>query len=367
MLISSAILVPAAREVTKIQRQKRKLDHIEYALRHSRPEVSNGFEDIRLINDSLPGFSLSDVDPTCVFLGKRLAAPLLINAITGGHPAVAGINKSLARAARQTGVAMAVGSQMAGLENPKLRQTYEVARQENPDGVLLANLSAGAPPEQAAAAVEMISADGLQLYLNVPQELAMQEGDRRFNGVVDNIKKVTSALNSPVIVKEVGFGLSRESVSAIYAAGVRHVDVGGQGGTNFIEIENMRSGKINSADIRNWGIPTAVSLLEGLSLGLPVFMIASGGLETGVDVAKAAALGAGLAGMSRIFLKELMDHSEEGLINKISGIIDELRLVMLMSGAKNLAQLAKKPVLITGPVAEWAQRRGIDIDKYARR
>lgn len=350
-----------------IQRQKRKLDHIGYALRLRKSEASSGFEEIRLINDSLPGFSLGDVDTTCVFMGKRLAAPLLINAITGGHPAVASINKSLARVARQTGVAMAVGSQMAGLEDPGLRHTYEVARQENPDGVLLANLSAGAPPELAAAAVEMISADGLQLYLNVPQELAMREGDRDFNGVIDNIRDVTAGLSVPIVVKEVGFGLSRETISAIYGAGVRHVDVGGQGGTNFIEIEDMRSGEKSSKGVLNWGIPTAVSLLEGLSLELPILMIASGGLETGVDVAKAVALGAGMAGMAKIFLEELTDKSEEGLINKISGIINELRLVMLMSGAKNLAHLVKKPVLVTGRVAEWMIRRGIDIDKYARR
>jgi len=300
-------------------------------------------------------------------MGKKLEAPLLINAITGGHPAVAGINKSLAKAARQTGVAMAVGSQMAGLENPGLRHTYEVARQENPDGVLLANLSAGVPPELAAAAVEMISADGLQLYLNVPQELAMREGDRDFSGIVDNIREVTSAVSVPVIVKEVGFGLSKESISAIYSAGVRYVDVGGQGGTNFIEIENMRSGQKSGKGVRNWGIPTAVSLLEGLSLELPILIIASGGLDSGIDVAKAVALGAGLTGMARIFLKEFLDKSEEGLINKISGIIDELRMVMLMSGAENLAQLAKKPVLVTGAVAEWMERRGIDIDRYARR
>jgi len=352
-------------------RQKRKLDHIEYALRQGRPETTSGFEDIRLLNDSLPGFSLGDVDPACVFMGKKLAAPLLINAITGGHPAATVINKSLARAARQTGVAMAVGSQTAGLEDPGLRHTYEVARQENPDGVLLANLSAGAPPEQAAAVVEMISADGLQLYLNVPQELAMREGDRDFHGVIDNIREVTSSLSVPVIVKEVGFGLSRETISAVYDAGVRHVDVGGQGGTNFIDIEDMRSGEESGKGVRNWGIPTAAGLLEGLSLELPVFIIASGGLETGLDVAKALALGAGMAGMAKIFLKELTDKSgeglEKGLINKISGIINELRLVMLMSGAKNLERLAAKPVLVTGRVAEWMTRRGIDIDRYARR
>jgi len=300
-------------------------------------------------------------------MGKKLKAPLLINAITGGHPSVMNINKSLARVARQAGIAMAVGSQMAGLENPGLKQTYEVARWENPDGIVLANLSAAAPPELAAAAVEMVSADGLQLYLNTPQELAMQEGDRDFSGIIANIREVASSLEVPVIVKEVGFGLSRESVATIYNAGVRHVDIGGQGGTNFIAIENMRSGRKASQGMLNWGIPTAVSLLESRSLSLPLFVIASGGLETGVDVAKAIALGAGLAGMARIFLKELLQKSEEALLNKVMEIINELRLVMLMSGAENLEQMSKKPVLIMGRVAEWMDRRGIDISMYARR
>jgi len=291
----------------------------------------------------------------------------MINAITGGHPSVMNINKSLGRVARQAGIAMAVGSQMAGLENPGVRQTYEVVRWENPDGVVLANLSAAAPPELAAAAVEMVSADGLQLHLNIPQELAMQEGDRDFRGIIANIVEVASFLEVPVIVKEVGFGLSRESIAAIYNAGVRYVDIGGQGGTNFIAIESMRSGREFGKEMLNWGIPTAVSLLEARSLGLPLFVVASGGLKTGVDVAKAVALGAGLAGIARPFLKELLEKSEEALLNMVIGIIHELRLVMLMSGAGNLEQMANKPVLITGRVAEWMDRRGIDISMYARR
>lgn len=315
----------------------------------------------------MPGLSLDEIDTTCSFMGKKLAAPLLINAITGGHPEVAGINRSLARAARRTGVAMAVGSQTAGLEDAGLKYTYMAAREENPDGVLLANLSAGAPPEQAAAAVAMIAADGLQLHLNLPQELAMLEGNRDFRGIAANIKAVAASVSVPVIVKEVGFGLSRESVSAIYQAGVRYIDVGGRGGTNFIAIENGRAGRRGGDDVLNWGIPTAISLLEGLSLELPVYFVAAGGLRTGSDVAKAIALGAGLAGMALVFLQELMERSEAGLINKITGIIEELRRVMLMTGASSLAQLAQKPVLITGAVAEWMTRRGINIDRYARR
>jgi len=287
--------------------------------------------------------------------------------MTGGHPGVKEINRDLAKAAHDFGLAMAVGSQMAGLEDPSVRDTYTIAREENPDGILLANLSAGAPPEQAASAVEMISADGLQLYLNIPQELAMTEGDRDFRGIFANIREVAASLRVPVIVKEVGFGLSRESMSTIYEAGVRFVDVGGQGGTNFVALENLRAGKEGPGGILNWGIPTAVSLLEVLSLGLSLFPVATGGINSGTDVAKAVALGAGMAGMARPLLKALLQGSEEALRVLIVDIISELRMVMLMSGAENLACLGKKPVLVTGATAEWMERRGIDINCFARR
>lgn len=343
------------------------MDHINYAVRTGKTGISNGFEDIRLINASLPGLRLGDIDTTCAFLGKKLKVPLLINAMTGGHPGVKEVNRCLAGVARDFGIAMAVGSQRAGLENTGVRDTYSVAREQNPDGVLLANLDAGATPEQAASAVEMISADGLQLYLNVPQELAMPEGDRDFRGIIANIRDVASSLSVPVIVKEVGFGLSRESVAAVYEAGARYVDVGGHGGTNFVAIEDLRSGKKSPEGILNWGIPTAASLLEALSLGLSIIPIASGGLSSGMDVARAIALGAGMAGIAGLFLRALLEGSEEALRGLVADILGELRLAMLMAGAENLSRLAEKPVLVTGATAEWLERRGIDINRYARR
>lgn len=302
-----------------------------------------------------------------MFLGKPLKAPLLINAMTGGYPGARKINGSLAGVARILGIAMAVGSQTAGLEDPGLKDTYAIAREVNPEGVLLANLSAGAPPEHAAAAVKMISADGLQLYLNVAQELAMSEGERDFRGVMENIREVISSVSVPVIVKEVGCGLSRETAAAIADLGVRHIDTGGQGGTNFIAIEQMRTGRTETDGIRNWGIPAAVSLLEVLSLGSGIFVIASGGISSGVDIARALSLGAGMAGMARPLLKALVEGSEGVLCSFVRGIIEELRLSMLLTGAVDLAQLREKSVIITGKTAEWMERRGIDINCYARR
>ncbi len=350
-----------------MSRQNRKKEHIEYALKNAPLPMENGFKDLRLVYEALPGLDLDEVDTTSYFLNKKLTAPLLINAMTGGHPEVKHINRSLARCAARTGIAMAVGSQMAGLEDPGVRDTYKVARDENPDGVLLANLSALATPDMAMEAVAMIEADSLQLHLNVAQELAMADGDRNFSHTLANIESIVRQSPVPVIIKEVGFGLSRETIRKIHAAGVKYIDVGGKGGTDFNRIEGMRSGRAGDKNFPNIGITTACSLLEALSLNLSLSITASGGFTGRVDVACALALGAGLVGMAGHFLQVLSAGSEQGLIERVESIKAELQRIMLMTGAGNLKELTGKPVIITGFTAEWLQRRGVDITCYARR
>jgi len=354
-------------EVRKIIRQIRKIDHLRYALQAGGYPGENGFGDIRPVHQALPELDLGDVDTSVLFLDKKLKAPLLINAMTGGHPAVKEINRSLARAAAGSGVAMAVGSQQAALEDPRVRDTYTVAREENREGVLLANVSAATPTELVASAVEMIAADGVQLYLNAAQELVMAEGDRGFKGILDNIRQVVSTSAVPVIVKEVGFGLSRDTVMDLYRAGVRYVDTGGRGGTNFAVIEHLRAGRTCPEGWEKWGIPTAASLVEIDRAELPVLIIASGGLTCGLDLARALMLGAGLTGMAGHLLRVLVEQSETALCERLDTIIADLRRTMLMTGARNLRELAEKPVVITGETAEWLQRRGVDIETYARR
>jgi len=350
-----------------MSRQNRKKEHLEFALQTAPLPVENGFTDLFLVYEALPGLDLDEVDTARYFLNKKLTAPLLINAMTGGHPEVKHINRSLARCAARTGIAMAVGSQTAGLEDPGVRDTYKVARDENPDGVLLANLSALAAPDMAKEAVAMIEADGIQLHLNVAQELAMADGDRNFSHTLANIEKIVRQSPVPVVVKEVGFGLSRETIRKIHTAGIKYIDVGGKGGTDFNRIEGMRSGRDGDKSSPNIGITTACSLLEALSLNLPLSITASGGFTGRVDVACALALGAELVGMAGHFLQVLSAGSEQGLIERIESIKAELQRTMLMTGAGNLKELTGKPVIITGFTAEWLQRRGVDITKYARR
>ena len=307
-----------------------------------------------------------DIDTSCKFMGKTLAAPLIINAMTGGHPEIREINSNLARVAREVNVAMAVGSQRAALDDPEVRETFGVVREENPTGVILANLNAGCSPAEAKEAVAMIRADGLQLYLNAAQEVVMSEGETNFRGVLDRVAQVARELDVPVVVKEVGFGMERETVAALAAAGARYIDVGGSGGTNFAAIEGRRRGGVGSF-LEGWGIPTASSLLEALSaVGRPA-IIASGGVRSALDVLRVLICGASLAGMARPLLQLLVNESGAAVAGYIEDLIDDLKSMMLLVGARDLAALARRPLVVTGFTADWLEARGIDHHGYARR
>lgn len=349
-----------------MDRKRRKLEHLQCFADLTVKLSGSGFEDVSFINYPLSDISLSKVDLSVDFLGKKMKAPIIINAITGGHPDTIEINKALAAAARETGVAMAVGSQKAALEDVRVKNTFSIAREENPDGILLANLSATSKYEEAIEAVEMIGADGLQVHLNIPQELFMTEGDCDFYNVLPNIMELTQKVPVPVIAKEVGFGMSKESVFRLYDAGIKIIDIAGKGGTNFIAIENARSGN-QFAEFEDWGIPTAISLIEGIELNLPVNFIASGGINNSLDIAKALASGAKMVAIAGPLLRELNNNSLEGLINYINKLKIGLAKVMVMTGAGSLSELCGVPLVITGKTAEWLIRRGIDINAYARR
>ncbi|MCL6476906.1 MAG: type 2 isopentenyl-diphosphate Delta-isomerase [Peptococcaceae bacterium] len=349
-----------------MKRQERKLDHLRYSLEIRDSTFDSGFSDIKPVHQSFSGLKPSQVDLSVEFIGKRLEIPLMINAITGGHPDTLKINRDLAIAARKTGVAMAVGSQKAALEDGRVEVTYRVAREENPDGVLLANLSAACTAEEARRAVEMINADGLQVHFNIPQELAMEEGDPDFGTVLPDLKELVENVDFPVIAKEVGFGMSRETVLQLYRSGIRIMDIGGRGGTNFISIEHARKGHVDR-EFEEWGIPTAVCLFEDLELGLPIDLIASGGLRTSLDMVKALAAGAKMVAMARPFLEILVHNSLDALVEYIERLKYGLARYMVMTGARSIPELTDIPLVITGKTAEWLNRRGVNINVYANR
>jgi len=309
---------------------------------------------------------MDEIDLSCRFSDKELRYPLLINALTGGTDQARRINQGLAELAGHYGLAMAVGSQTIALQDPGLRDSFRVVRQANPTGFVIANLGANSTISEALAAVQMIDADALQLHFNIPQELAMQEGDRAFKGVRERVRAIAAECPVPVIAKEVGFGLSRESVKVLYDCGVRYFDTGGSGGTNFISIENQRYASWTN-DLLDWGIPSAASLGEICSLDLPITVIASGGIRTALDAVRAMAMGADMVGMAgpllKIFLREGIDKLELWMEH----FLFALKSVFLMNAAKNLQDIKKQPLIITGTTAEWLRVRGIDPGRWSNR
>ncbi|MDD2511529.1 MAG: type 2 isopentenyl-diphosphate Delta-isomerase [Syntrophomonas sp.] len=327
--------------------------------------VTSGFEDIRLINDSLPELNLDEIDLSLNFLGKDLQYPLMVNALTGGTDQALNINRSLARMALKYGLPMAVGSQSVALEFPEATMSFSIVREVNPNGIILANLNAAAGVKEALQAVRMISADALQLHFNVVQELAMAEGDRNFKGIRENIRQIVKECPVPVIAKEVGFGFSREAANSLMEAGIEIFDCSGQGGTNFILIEDQRGGHF-AGELNSWGIPTAISLIELLQLPTRR-VIASGGIRSAADAAKALALGADLVGMAAPLLKTFLSGGLEALDQSLSGFFYRLKAVFLMSGARNLHEIRQKPLIILREIAEYLRLRGIDPSYWARR
>ncbi|MDT8901197.1 type 2 isopentenyl-diphosphate Delta-isomerase [Anaeroselena agilis] len=349
-------------------RQSRKLDHLKYSLALTDGPAANGFADFSLVHNCLPGLAFSTIELATTVAGVSLRHPVIINAITGGAADVTAINAQLAELARRTGAAMAVGSQYAALENPAVSESYQVVRSVNPDGVLFANLGAHATPDQAVRAVSMIGADAIQIHLNAAQELAMPEGDRDFGGYLENIAAIVAVSPVPVIVKEVGSGVAREQATALVAAGVKAIDTGGAGGTNFVAIEAARGSAELPAETLAWGIPTAVSAVEVVSVLPPsVDLIVSGGIRSPLDAVKALALGGRAVAIATPAIRLLRERGLREAVAWFESFLSEIRRYMLLVGAGEIANLADVPVVITGKSREWLTQRGIDTTCFARR
>ena len=349
------------------KRKERKHDHIAHAVRLEVGPKSPGWEDISLVHQALLKHDFTEIDTSKKMFNKLLQLPLVINAITGGSPGLEKINASFAAVAKETGIGLAVGSQMAGIRDKKVRHTYEIVRKINPQGFIMANISALASPQFAKEAVEMIEADAIQLHLNGVQELLMPEGDRNFRLLADNIRGIVNALNLPVIIKEVGFGLSKETATELYKLGISALDISGMGGTNFAAIELARSGRKNMDFFKGWGISSAASLLEVKSLKLPLFTIVSGGITSGLDIVKGLALGADVAGIAGLFLKILAADGERELEQKVLQIKEELQILMMLTGAAKIADVSAIPLVISGETKNWCEQRHIDTQHYGKR
>lgn len=346
-------------------RLNRKDEHIMLCLK-KKPTRAD-FSDFTFINNCLPEHDLNEINLNTIIMGRSYRSPLFFNSITGGTALSEKINYELALVAQKLGMPMAVGSQMAAVENNQAANSFEIVRRIYPDGTIWSNIGSYATPAIAGKAIEMINADGIQIHLNAPQELLMNEGNCHFKGVTERIKQVVDSVQVPVIVKEVGFGIAREQAFKLLECGVNAIDVSGRGGTNFAAIESHRAKKKIPYGLAKWGIPTAISLVEVSSaVGTNIEVFASGGVNTAIDIAKSLALGASAVGMAGLPIYILLNRGRNALINRIRRIELELRTVMMMLGIANVHELKHVPLVVSGFSAEWLKHRGIDTSSYSR-
>lgn len=331
----------------------RKYEHIRINLEENVASgLTTGLERLHFIHEALPELDLDAVDTRLPLFGKMLNAPLFISSMTGGTPEAARLNLTLAEAAQQAGIGMGLGSQRAALEEPALADTFRV-RAVAPDILLFANLGAvqfnyGYGVDQCRAAVEMIAADALILHFNALQEAVQPEGDTRWAGLLEKVAMVCRALPVPVIAKEVGWGFSGATARRLHEAGVAAIDVAGAGGTSWSQVEMHRAQtdfqRALAAAFIGWGIPTADSIrqIRAAAPGLPV--LASGGLRSGLDIAKCVALGAQAGGLAGPFLKAA-NISLEATLEAIALIRREIQICMFAAGAGDIPALQNTPLV----------------------
>lgn len=335
-------------------RRYRKQEHIENYLRST--FVGNTLlDDVFLYNNSLPEIDFYEIDTSIKFLNRNVNFPLMINAMTGGTDLSGDINRDLAKVAKEFNIPMAVGSETIAFEDAEALKSFEVVREVINDGIVIANVNGHASVEDAKRAVEIVAADGIQIHLNPAQELAMSEGDRSFKNILSNIERIVSEINVPVIVKEVGFGLSKDVVEKLYNVGVRNVDISGHGGTNFFEVENLRNPNQDLSEMFSWGIPTALALIEARSLGHEdLNIISSGGIKNAMDIAKSIVLGASMVGISGEILTYLVHGGYEYTMQYIANLVYKTKMIMLLQGASSIAELQKVDYKLTGKLRDLA-------------
>ena len=334
--------------------QSRKADHLRICLEQpvQCAQVTTGLERYRFTHCCLPEVNFQDIDLTTSFLGHRLGAPLLISSMTGGTDAAHRINRRLATVAQRYGLAMGVGSQRVGVENPDLMETFSV-RSQAPDILLLANLGAvqfnyGYGVDQCRRAIDQLGANALILHLNPLQEAVQTGGDTNFKGLLQKIEQVCATLPVPVIVKEVGNGISAPMVQRLVEAGVAAIDVAGAGGTSWAKVEGERATDAHQRRLGqtfgDWGLPTADCIVAARLAAPTLPLIASGGLRHGLDIAKTLALGADLAGLAMPFLRAA-DESETAVAELAEVLIAEIRTVLFCTGQAALSGLRQAGVM----------------------
>lgn len=344
----------------------RKDEHVSLAKAFHKPKFSD-FDEVTLVHQSFTSNRFSDVSIGTQLFNQRFSSPFFINAMTGGSQWTKKINQKLAIVARETDLMMATGSVSTALKNPETQDSFTVVRKEFPDGFLLANVGAGTSLENAQRAIELFQADALQIHLNTPQELVMPEGDRDFTNWLFLLESIVKHSPVPIIVKEVGFGMTRETINQILATGVKTVDIAGSSGTSFTQIENARRKKREFGYLDQYGQTTVESLLEANEVKQDFELIASGGIRNAFDIFKSLCFGAKTVGISATFLNYLLTNGTKATIELIEQWKNELQTLYTMHGALNTSDLTTVPFILSGNPKNWCQARGINLTKYSMR
>lgn len=350
----------------------RKIEHLEHCAQRpvESKDVTSGFEDVMLVHRALPQINMDEIDLSTEIFGKELKAPFLIASITGGHPDTKPVNAALAEAAEEMGVGIGVGSQRAAIEDPEQEDSFSVVRDVAPNAFVYGNIGAAQLREYDIESIErlvdMLDADAMAVHLNFLQEAIQPEGDRDATGVLEAIEEVCS-LKVPIIAKETGAGISREDAHMLKEAGVSAIDVGGVGGTSWSGVEVYRareSGDKAFEDMGNlywdFGIPTVSSVLECIDY-LPV--IATGGVRTGLDIAKSLSIGAYAASAALPFVGPAL-NGKDAVVKSLSAMLNELRVAMFLCGCGNINELRKESkAVVTGWTREYITQRELNINE----
>jgi isopentenyl-diphosphate delta-isomerase len=331
----------------------RKDQHLDVILAgKARHGLDSGFDAVRFVHEALPDLDYGKIDLGADFLGRRLKAPLLISAMTGGPARAEAINARLAEAAQHLGIALAVGSQRAALEQGGAPGLDMALRLRAPDTPILANIGAaqltrGFGLDEARRVIDMVAADALVVHLNPLQEACQPEGDRDWWGVGAALEALVKALDAPVVVKETGAGISGATARRLAEMGVAAIDVAGAGGSNWALVEGERSGdphdEVHAAAFADWGLSTARAIVEARAACPRTLVIGSGGVRDGVDVARALRLGADMVGQAAGVLTAAT-ISTEAVVSHFQTVIRQLRTVCFCTGSANLTALRRAPL-----------------------
>lgn len=339
----------------------RKDDHVKLAERFFEEPKTSDFDSIRFVHHSFPEMSIEEADISTSFATFTVEQPFFINAMTGGSEKTKIINEKLATVAREAKLPIASGSLSAAIKDPSLIDSFKIIRKVNSNGLVFANLGAGHTVENAKKAIDILEANALQIHCNVVQEIIMPEGDRDFTNWLCNIEKIVKSVEVPVIVKEVGFGMSRKTIKQLKDIGVKTIDISGSGGTNFAKIENYRRSSNKYNYLENFGQSTVISLLEAQEFIKNTDIIASGGIRNPLDIVKALSLGAKAVGISGLFLNMVLNDGVEKTIENINNWKSEVTSIMALLGIRKVSDLINAEIVIFNEVRDWCLARGIDI------